>query len=108
MSKKAEMVQIISNGISNVCYSNNLQATEELMDLFDKLKEKLHRKLNTADEYIKMYDDHFYTFQSWDALVESEKSQSDGLTEEELKQELEDTEHGSVWKLPCGWYVQYV
>lgn len=55
-----------------------------------------------------MYDDCFYTYQTWEELVESENDQSDGLSEEELKKELEDDEHDSVWQLPCGWYVQYV
>lgn len=43
-----------------------------------------------------MYDNNFYIYQSWEVLVESEKYQSDGLIEEELKRELKDSEHGSV------------
>lgn len=50
---------------------------------------------------------NFFTYPTWDALVESEKEQTDGLTEEELRAEFEK-EPGSIWRLPCGWYVQYV
>ena len=100
-----EAIKSVAEGISNYIYRNNLQVTKELMELFNRIARK---ELKTADDYIDMYDDCFYTYQSWEALVESEKDQNDGLTEEELKRELEDNEHGSVWQLPCGWYVQYV
>ena len=100
-----EAIKSVAEGISNCVYWNNLQAVKELMELFNKIARK---ELKTPDDYIDMYDDCFYTYQSWKALVESEKDQSDGLTEDELKRELEDNEHGSVWQLPCGWYVQYV
>ena len=100
-----EVIKSVAEGISNCVYWNNLQAVKELMELFNKIARK---ELKTPDDYIDIYNDCFYTYQSWEALVESEKDQNDGLTEEELKRELEDNEHGSVWKLPCGWYVQYV
>lgn len=100
-----EQLKKVAEGISNCVYWNNLQAVKELMELFNKISQ---RELHTADDYIDMYDDCFYTYQTWEELVESEKDQNDGLTEEELKKELEDDEHGSVWQLPCGWYVQYV
>ena len=100
-----EAIKKVAEGISNCVYWNNLQVAKELMELFNKISQ---RELQTADDYIDMYDDCFYTYQTWEELVESENDQSDGLTEEELKKELEDDEHGSVWQLPCGWYVQYV
>lgn len=100
-----EAIKSVAKGISNFTYHNNLEAVKELMELFNKIAWK---ELKTADDYIKMYDDNFYTYQTWEDLLESEKDQSDGLTEDELKRELEDKEHGSVWQLPCGWYVQYV
>ena len=50
-----------------------------------------------------MYDENFYTYATWDALVYSE-TDIGGLTEEECKEQLNET----IWQLPCGWYVQYV
>lgn len=94
----------IAAGLANSLYRTNLQATRELINLFDKLSGK---PLNAAEDYIEMYEDNFFTYPTWDALVESEKEQTDGLTEEELRAEFEK-EPGSIWRLPCGWYVQYV
>ena len=51
-----------------------------------------------------MYDDNFYTYPTWKELLDSEKDSTDGLTEEECKEQLNET----IWQLPCGWYVQYV
>lgn len=62
------------------------------------------KELNSAEDYVKMYDDNFYTYQTWEDLIESEKDQSDGLTEDECKEQIGKT----IWQLPCGWYVQYV
>lgn len=97
-----EDVVMVSEKIPNLLYRKNIQATEELIDLFDAIS---GGSLRTSADYVRMYDDNFYTYQTWDELVESE---SDGLTEEELLRELEDGIHGSIWMLPCGWYVQYV
>lgn len=94
-------VENISKNISNVKYNNNLTATKELMNLFDKISKT---PLNAWKDYVKMYDDCFYTYETFEDLVESEKDQSDGLTEEECKEEINQ----SIWQLPCGWYVQYV
>ena len=51
-----------------------------------------------------MYDWNFYTYHTWEALVESEAEQNEGMTEEECHEQFNKT----IWKLPCGWYVQYV
>jgi len=91
----------VSKNISNCCYNNNLTATKELIELFDRISRK---QLNTFDNYVKMYDDNFYTYQTFDELVKSEEEQSDGLTREECVEQL----NKSIWQLPCGWYVQYV
>ena len=97
-------VKIVSWGISNPLYNGNLEATEQLMELFDTIDIPKRRRLNTPEDYIRMYDDNFYTYHTWEELVESEKEQNEGLTEEECEEQLNHT----IWQLPCGWYVQYV
>lgn len=94
-------IEIIAHGISNYTYGMNLEATRQLVELFDKIA---RRPLKTPEDYINMYDDSFYTYWTWEALVESEEEQNNGMTEEECKEELNHT----IWQLPCGWYVQYV
>jgi hypothetical protein len=105
----AKDIEIVSWNLSNFTYHGNLKATEQLMELFDNIVDRFnnkvaHRTLNTPEDYIRMYDDNFYTYQTWEALVESEAEQNNGLTEEECKEELNHT----IFQLPCGWYVQYV
>jgi hypothetical protein len=97
-------IEIVSYGLSNWTYHSNLEATEQLMELFDTIDVPKRYRLNTPEDYILMYDDNFYTYHNWEALVKSEADQTDGLTEEECKAELNHT----IWQLPCGWYVQYV
>ena len=94
-------IEIISYGLSNPSYNGNLEATEQLVSLFNKIT---RRPLKTLEDYIRMYDDNFYTYWTWEALVKSEEEQNEGLTEEECHMEFNKT----IWKLPCGWYVQYV
>lgn len=97
---KAE-IEIVSYGLSNWMYHGNLEATAQLVELFDKITT---RPLKTPEDYIRMYDDNFYTYHTWKYLVASEEKQNNGFTEEECKEELNHT----IWQLPCGWYVQYV
>lgn len=101
MKHKNISVKEVATGLSNFTYADNLQATKELMELFDYIAET---ELETAEDYIKMYDDNYYTYQTFDELIESEEEQSDGLTEIECRMEINNT----IFKLPCGWYVQYV
>lgn len=91
----------VANNISNPNYNENLQATKELIELFDKISRK---PLKTAEDYVKFYDDNFYTFSTWDSLIQSEEEQTDGLTEIECRMEINQT----IFQLHCGWYVQYV
>lgn len=95
-----EMIREVSRKISNYIYQDNLTATMELMELFDRIS---YKELKTADDYIQWYDDFFYTYTSWKWLVKSEED-INGLTEKELKEQMNKT----IWKLPCGWFVQYV
>ena len=96
-------IEIVSWNLSNWMYHGDLEATEQLMELFDTIDTPKTR-LNTPEDYINMYDWNFYTYKTWEALIKSEEDQTDGLTEEECKEELNHT----IWQLPCGWYVQYV
>ena len=64
----------------------------------------IEKPLETWEDYVRMYDDNFYTYSTWDELVKSEEEQTDGLTEIECRMEINNT----IFKLPCGWYVQYV
>lgn len=99
--KDMEVVKQVMSGLSNFLYWDNEDATQQLMELFDKISRV---ELTTAADYIKMYDENFYTYATWDELVNSEKDNTDGLTEEECKEQLNET----IWQLPCGWYIQYV
>ena len=94
-------IKNVAWNISNYLYEDNLEATRQLMELFDKITRK---PLSTWKDYVRMYDDSFYTYRTWEELVRSEAEQNDGLTEEECKEQLGET----IWQLPCGWYVQYV
>lgn len=98
--KDMEMIKQVMSGLSNFLYWYNEDATQQLMELFDQIS---RIELKTANDYIKMYDENFYTYATWDALVYSE-TDIGGLTEEECKEQLNET----IWQLPCGWYVQYV
>ncbi|MEG2603131.1 MAG: hypothetical protein RSA23_09655 [Carnobacterium sp.] len=91
----------ISKHIPNGNYNNNMEATEQLITLLDSV---LSRTCKTWKEYVKVYDDSFYTYETFEALVHSEEEQSDGLTIDECVEELNQR----IWKLPCGWYVQCV
>lgn len=111
MKHKNISVKEVAVGLSNFTYADNLKATKELMELFDYIKEskilgsyESSKPLENAEDYIKVYDDNFYTYQTWDKLVESEEDQNDGLTEIECRMEINHT----IFRLPCGWYVQYV
>lgn len=104
----------VAENLSNDMYKDNLQATKELIELFYTIQHLPHIKfnskyypLNSPDDYVYLYDSSFYTYKNWSDLVESEKEQSEGLTEEECK-ELLNGEYKEIWKLPCGWYVQHV
>lgn len=86
--------------ISNINYHNNYEATIELIALLDSLSKN---KITTPEGYADMYDSNFYTYKSWEDLVDSEKYIY-GLNENKLHLEF----NKSIWRLPCGWYIQYV
>lgn len=98
--KNIDMVKQVASELPNVLYRNKEEVTQQLMELLDKLSKV---ELKTADDYIKIYDENFFTYPTWEALVYSE-AYIGGLTEEECKEQLNQT----IWQLPCGWYVQYV
>lgn len=95
-----ELVKQVSELLPNKSYRGNLDATKQLMAL---LHEKSETPLSTADDYIRFYEDSCLTFTSWEELVESEKEETVGLSEEELLNLI-----GSiVYELPCGWFVWF-
>lgn len=110
MKMTTDDIKIVSWGISNSSYQSNLEATTQLMELFDKIVDKFnnkvtHRVLQTPEDYINMYDDSFCTYWTWEELVQSEVEQGEfGMTEEECKEQIGET----IFQLPCGWFVQYV
>ena len=92
-------------------YNRNLQATDELMGLFDSLMASnipdwmTRHNLHSWKDYVLMYEGNYYTFETWEELIQSEVEQGkSGLTEDQCKEQLNHT----IWQLPCGWYVQYV
>lgn len=95
------LIKEVSQGISNFNFSSNIQATKELMELFQEISKT---QLTSADDYINMYDDNFYAYETFEELVLSEEEQNEGLTREQCINEI----NKSIWKLPCGWCVQYV
>ena len=94
------LVKEVSCGISNFIYHGNIQATEELINLFNHI---LRCKPQTAADYIEIYDNSFYTYRTWKELIDSE-IECDGLTEDECRSEIGK----SIWQLPCGWFIQQV
>lgn len=102
-------IKFVARNISNPSYASNIQATKELIELFDKLVNSdglgISFELNKPEDYVYMYDSSFYTYKTWKDLVQSEIEQIIyGLNEAECKEELNRT----IFQLPCGWYVQYV
>ena len=86
--------------IPNINYRYNYEATVQLISLLDLLSKN---RITTPEEYADMYESHFYTYKTWEELVDSEKYIY-GLSENVLHSEF----NKSIWKLPCGWYIQYV
>lgn len=101
MKMNSHDIEEISYGLSNHTYHGNYKATKELIELFNRISK---RPLTTTENYIDMYDFNFYTYHTWEALVQSEIDQNNGMTEEECKEQVNKT----IWQLPCGWFVQYV
>lgn len=91
----------ISQKISNITYRTNIKAVEELVELFNNI---LKVKPETWEDIVRIYDDSFYTYKTFEELVQSEIEQSNGFTLEECKEQIGK----SIWQLPCGWYVQAI
>lgn len=96
-------IRYISRGISNYLYRDNMQATQELVDLLETVCK--NGALTTPDDYIKAYDDLCFTYKTFDALLESENEQGEyGFSPEECCAEIGK----SIFQLPCGWWVQLI
>lgn len=57
MSEYSKLVKEVAIDLSNYYYMDNLQATKELMELFDTIS--LY-PLYSAKDYVRMYDDSFF------------------------------------------------
>ena len=84
----------------------NIEIAKQYIELFDKGITPECHSLNTSEDYINLYWDHFYSFETWEDLINSEMD----IFEEgyEFVSNLCSKEIGdSIWQLPCGIYVQY-
>lgn len=84
----------ISKNISNYFYWDNIEATKQLIKLFDQITKI---PLGAWQEYVKLYDNHFYTYSTFKELVESELDQSDGLTEKQCRRR----DHVTIYQKQC-------
>lgn len=93
----------ISKGVCCPYYCNDIKATHMMVSVIaDVVRPEV---LNNADDYVRAYDDNFFTYKTWRDLVESEKEQGTyGLTENELKAMLGSIIH----QLENGWYMQQI
>lgn len=95
-------IKQVSQNVPESVYGDNLQATRELMDLLDDISDK---PMLTWEDYVSMYENSFFTYKTWDELVCSEEEmEGEGMTEEECRAAIGKT----IWRLPCGWFVQKV
>lgn len=94
--------------IAKYVLRGNFEAAKDFVNLIDSLERyKKYRDSNsyTWEYYVRVYDNNFYTCETWNDLVQSEAEMGeDGLSENELKELLGIT----VFQLPCGWYVHGV
>lgn len=102
MSKlSTEEIKKIQRTIETYKYRNNRQATEQLVELFERI---IKIPLQTWRDYANLYNNEcFCTYCTWEALVESERILYDGLTQKECEEQLGKT----IFTLPCGWCIQY-
>ena len=95
------IIKMVSINISNPLYHGNIETTKQLIKAIEKY---VGRSITDWKEYVSIYDWSGFTFKTWEQLLESEKEQSDPMNETECIEEL----NHSIFKLPCGWYVQFV
>lgn len=96
-----EQIKYVSFRISNSIYEGKIEETKQLIELINNIS---RIKIEKLDGYIEFYDNSLYTYPTFEELVKSELEISDGLSKDECEQEIGKT----IWKLDCGWYVQYV
>jgi hypothetical protein len=94
-------IKMVAAAIDNPRYEENLEATRQLMEVIEKCS---RHPITTWKEYADVYNWKCYTYPTWDELVKSEAEQSEPMSEDECRSELENT----IFQLPCGWFVQFV
>lgn len=85
------------------------QETEEIAEIFYTEKEqgnyRLNRtKLNTVKDYIYEWECNWYSYSTWEQLLESEAEQNEGYTEEQCEELL----GSAIFRLATGMYIQTV
>ena len=95
--------------IAKYVLRDNFEAAKDfvnLIDSFDRWNTYPRSRPRTWEDYVRVYDANFYTYETWNDLVQSEiEMGEDGFSEDELRQLLGI----HVFQLPsCGWYVHEV
>ena len=86
----------------NCNYKGHLDLIRELCELITKMSKPA--TINAPVDYIDFYENHCYTFQTWQELYKSELDMGEhGLTERELR----DLCNKNIFRLSNGWCVQF-
>lgn len=96
-------IAYIAQGVCCPYYKEDFEATRAMAEAI--AAQAKPGVLSTPADYVKLYDDNFFTFKSWAELVASEKEEGElALTEDQLKQEVGRT----IFQLDNGWSLERV
>lgn len=96
-------IAYIAQGVCCPYYKEDFEATRAMAKAI--AAQAKPGVLDTPADYVKFYDDNFFTFKSWAELVASEKEEGEfALTEDQLKQEVGRT----IFQLDNGWFLERV
>ena len=96
-------IAYIAQGVCCPYYKEDFEATRAMTEAI--AAQAKPGVLSTPADYVKLYDDNFFTFKSWAELVASEKEEGElALTEDQLKQEVGRT----IFQLDNGWFLERV
>lgn len=96
-------IAYIAQGVCCPYYKEDFEATRAMAEAI--AAQAKPGVLSTPADYVKLYDDNFFTFKSWAELVASEKEEGElALTEDQLKQEVGRT----IFQLDNGWFLERV
>ena len=85
------------------------QESAEIADIFylEKLNGNYrlnYTKLDNFNDYIIEWENHWYRYNTWKELLQSEDEQADGLT----ASECEELQGSAIFRLTTGMYIQTV